>query len=254
MIIILTVLLLSIVLILLIIHHYKDKFIDNKINLVNFKNIHYNKDIYVIASGSSCNFIDKSFFSNKITIGVNQVYKKFDVNYIVRKDYKLIHETIKNLKNNQILFISKGSEGNDNINNKLLIEKQYNNFNNIVVYDHNINKLDINEKIIKNLTKNQLLTSHSTITTAIYLAWYMGAKNIILVGHDCGTINNKSNFDSYHNDTSREQKNENDYIKWLNKIENQTIKLKKYLYKYYNCNVHSINPFVSFRLEGNKFK
>ena len=45
-------------------------------DLKYYKNIHKDKDIYVIGSGSSCDFIDNSFFDNKITIGINQVYKK----------------------------------------------------------------------------------------------------------------------------------------------------------------------------------
>ena len=39
--------------------------------LEEFKNIHINEDIYVIGSGSSLNYIDKSFFENKITIFMN---------------------------------------------------------------------------------------------------------------------------------------------------------------------------------------
>ena len=96
--------------------------------------------------------------------------------------------------------------------------------------------------------------SHSTITSGIYLAAYMGAKNIILVGHDCGTIDGQSNFTDYHTNESRLQKTEACYNKWLSKIELDTIVLKKFLKDKYGCNVYSLNPFVSFRLEGHNFK
>ena len=39
----------------------------------NFLDIHKNEDIYIICSGKSCDFIDESFFKNKITLGINQV-------------------------------------------------------------------------------------------------------------------------------------------------------------------------------------
>jgi hypothetical protein len=34
----------------------------------------------------------------------------------------------------------------------------------------------------------------------MHLAAYMGAKNIILIGHDCGTLNGEPNFKDYHTD------------------------------------------------------
>ena len=45
------------------------------------------------------------------------------------------------------------------------------------------------------------MVSRSTVTSAIHLAAYMSAKNIILVGHDCGFINNKSNIEPQLNRT-----------------------------------------------------
>ena len=41
---------------------------------------------------------------------------------------------------------------------------------------------------------NKLIVSGSTITTAIHLAAHMGAKYIILLGHDCGTLDGENNF------------------------------------------------------------
>jgi len=85
----------------------------------------------------------------------------------------------------------------------------------------------------------------------------MGAKNIILVGHDCGTINGEPNFKNYHNEQTYKiahSRGKTDYIIWLRQIEAQTIVIKNLLKKKYNCNIYSINPFVSLNLEGNIFK
>ena len=78
--------------------------------LKNFKNIHKNEDIYVLASGKSVDFIDNSFFENKIIIGINQAYKKIQCQYLVRKESKFIEEIIKKNKDT-IHFISKGNCG-----------------------------------------------------------------------------------------------------------------------------------------------
>ena len=50
--------------------------------LTELKNIYQDKDIWIIAGGSSMNFIDPSFYDNKITIGLNHVYKK-NINVVI---------------------------------------------------------------------------------------------------------------------------------------------------------------------------
>ena len=84
----------------------------------------------------------------------------------------------------------------------------------------------------------------------------MKAINIILLGHDCGLIDNESNFTNYHTkDTlsiSWKNKPQEQYNNWLNIIENQTIILKKFL-KENNVNVMSINLFINFNLEGHSY-
>lgn len=227
------------------------------LKLTEFKDKHKNSDIYIIASGKSCDFIDNSFFSNKITIGINQTYKKLIPTYLLRKEFKLLNEIISNDKlQNTTHFISAGDCGSLNIKNKKQIDLLDNNKKkNICVYDHNKNE-HFNTTIPK-LTDNQLYVSYSTITTAIYLAYYMGAKNIILVGHDCGLIDNKSNFNSYHTEETLKicwkGDSQSQYNNWLNKIENQTIILKEFL-KDKNINVVSLNPFINFNLEGHNYK
>lgn len=209
-----------------------------------FKNIHKNEDIYIIASGKSIDFIDKSFFDNKILIGINQSYKYIMPKYLVRKEHEFIDIVLKNTDENVLHFISKGNCGGL----KKLISNNYKNKENIIIYNHNQNIHDLKELP----EDNKLVVSYSTITTGIHLAAYMGAKNIILVGHDCGTINGESNFKCYYDNNINADKNIN-YYNWLKEISSHTVKLKKLLKQKYNCNVLSLNPFVNLRLENNKF-
>jgi uncharacterized Rossmann fold enzyme len=122
----------------------------------------------------------------------------------------------------------------------------------IICYDHDKNNRNVNTLP----DKNKLVVSYSTITTGIHLAAYMGAKNIILVGHDCGKIDGECNFEGYHTDATYKIAHKNgkkDYNTWLNKIESQTIKLKTLLKEKYGCNIYSLNPFINFNLEGHTF-
>jgi hypothetical protein len=209
-----------------------------------FKNIHNGEDIYVIAAGKSVDFIDKSFFDNKILIGVNLTYKYVMPKYLVRKEHLNIDYAINNTTQDVIHFISKGNCGGL----VKFIEDKYKNRDNIIIYNHDRNIHDL----IKLPEDDKLVVSFSTITTAIHLAAYMGAKNIILVGHDCGTINGESNFKTYYDNVPKPSAEFN-YNEWLKQISSQTESLKKLLKDKYNCNVLSLNPFVNFRMEGNIF-
>ena len=216
-----------------------------------YKNIHKDKDIYILASGKSVDFIDNSFFNNKIIIGVNQAFKKINCTYLLRKEGQLLEEII-NKNKNTIHFVSNGSGGGNNNLNYNYIKN--NNIKNVIVYQHNINNCNVPDKLPDD---DKLLVSYSTITTAIHLAAYMGAKNIILIGHDCGTLNGEPNFKDYHTDKTYKivwKNGKKDYINWLSKIENQTIKVKKLLKEKYKCNIYSLNPFINFNLEGNIYK
>ena len=104
--------------------------------------------------------------------------------------------------------------------------------NNLVVYKHNN---------VYELLNNRLVVSYSTITTAIHLVALMGAFNIILVGHDCGILDNKCNTLNYHTKKTYKicwENGEDDYKNCLPKIENYTTKLKNILKKIYDCNTY----------------
>jgi len=221
--------------------------------LKKFLNIHQGLDIYIVASGKSLDFFDLTFLENKISIGINQIYKKIKTNYLIIKDLFAIKKCIKFLKDDQFLFISKGNFGESNELNKIFIENNYKK-NNIIVFDHEKNKHRIKEYPEN---KDHLIVSHSTITSAIHLAAYMGAKNIILIGHDCGSINGEFNCSFYHDENTYKIAWKNgieDYKEWLTSIEKDTIRIKKIIKEKYNCNLYSLNPFINFNLEGNIYE
>jgi hypothetical protein len=224
------------------------------LDLDNFKNIHIGQDIYIIASGPSLDFINPSFFDNKITIGINQVYKKVRPTYLLRKEAQLIESITQEIPN-IIHFISNGSSGSQKNDNKTTCETLLTQNENLKIccFEHNKNIHTLPDI----LPEKGIVVSYSTITSAIHLAAYMGAKNILLIGHDCGSLDNKINFNGYHTPETLSivWPNEKEYLKWVSRdIEKDTIKLKKLLKEKYNTEVYSINPFINFGLEGHIYK
>ena len=216
------------------------------------KNVHINKDVWILASGSSMNFISDSFFDNKITIALNRVCKYFQSSYIVFKEFNLeLHKQILTNKSAKIIC-SKHRYGN--------LGEPINNFDFDYYFFEHTSQVgrqgipdgwpDVNEI---NTTHDNIVVSYSTITSALHIAAYMGAKNIIICGHDCGTIDGKSTIDGYYDDTKPQHGNEENYISWLGEIENHTVLVSEKLKEIYGCNIHSLNPFVNFNFEGRNY-
>ena len=237
-------------------------------NIKELKNLHKGKDLWVLGSGPSLNFIDSSFFENKILIGLNRVYKfvdcKFD--YVLIKDLpyfeKIDKEMFKN--SNFKLVMSKMQYGDFKKKPNIYSEEHY-------IFDHpeKINEEPDLSAIRKDSDK--LVVGHSTITSAIHFAAYLGAKNIILVGHDCGMIDNESNVTGYNKGTLEVWNKTYAKYGWVadpsgpapsmkavtmdlvSKFERQTCAVSKKITKEYGCNIHSLNPFINLNLEGHTY-
>ena len=205
--------------------------------ITELKNIHEGHDIYVVASGASAGFIEPSFFDNKLAIGVNQVWRRFpNLDYIVRKDSNTMESA--RLAKKMLDFKLIVSEHNCGT---LKYEK---NSDADYYFEHLDNKL---EKIdLSVIGTDKIVVSYSTITRAIHIAAYMGAANIILVGHDCGMLDGKANFPGYPEPPTGKPF----YDQFIGMIEPATLALRAKIQAFYDCNIYSLNPFINFGLEG----
>lgn len=207
------------------------------------KDIHKGHDVYVIASGASAGFVDPEFFRNKYTIGVNDVWKRFYyLDYIVRKDANRMTGTADFCRHTGTkLIVSKYNAGNFNSGLNDLKHADY-------VFEH-----DNNEHTSVNLDvvgTDKIIVSYSTITSAIHLAAYMGAENIIIVGHDCGLLDGKMNMDEYPTSPFGDKF----YSKFISVIEPQTKAVRQRIKDVYGCNLYSLNPFLNFGLEDHIYE
>lgn len=205
------------------------------------KDIYSGYDIYVVASGASAGFIDPSFFNNKLAIGVNEVWKRFaNMDYVVRKESKWMSAAI--AASRQFGFKLIVSQHNCGM---LKYEK---NTGADYYFEHLDNGLqDIDLSVVGT---DKIVVSYSTITSAIHVAAYVGAANIILVGHDCGTLDGNTNIAGYAEALHGAQF----YREFLKVIEPQTVALRAKLKEVYGCNLYSLNPFVNFGLEGHEYE
>ena len=218
-----------------------------------FKNLHnkyLDKDIYVVSGGPSLNHIDKSFFDNKIVLGVNDIFRYFKCDYVVVKDCNeepRFTTLVKELEEKDIrLIYSQYYKGyKEKGINKCTNPNSY-------IFKHNPREQHFDTEI-SNLKDDEMIVSRSTVTTAIHIAAYMGAKNIILCGHDGCEIDGKMYYDEYVKKDWKSASNWDGIKGFLSNMERETIILKQALNSQ-GINVCSMNPFINLRLEGTKFE
>ena len=211
---------------------------------VELKNIHKGEDIWIIASGPSMNFVSPDFFANKISIGVNRVNIKFHCDYLVAKDPSGLNELEGNQQEAK-LILSKWAYGNPGSKLNSASKEHW-------IFDHPAKPAEKPDTSV--IGTDFIVVSHSTITSAIHLAAYMGAKNIIICGHDCGAINGMVSIKDYYANSAPIQQTDAGYFKWLGHIEKHTVQVCGVLKSHYDVNIHSLNPFINLNLEGNHFE
>ena len=136
---------------------------------------------------------------------------------------------------------------------KVIDVTKYKNTERLCVYNHypnNIQKINLSAFGREDF----LCVSFSTITTSIHFAYHIGAKNIILVGVDHGTLDGKHTFDGYYKNIKESPwGNWDQYKSWLKQLNKDTIAIKKRINQL-GTNVYSLNPFINFSLEGHKYE
>lgn len=208
------------------------------------KNRHAGQDIWIIAAGASLNHVDPAFFAGKIAIGLNQVFKKFPCSYLVRKESMFSAEAF---ATGIPLILSKHDTGSHRGPLNSVPGPAY-------YFDHPDNVGVPLDCITP--TGDQIIVSASTITSAMHVAAYMGAANILLCGHDCGTLDGKAAFDNYYQPGELERAAERGHIycKWLRDIECQSILVRDRLREVYGCRIYSLNPFIGLGIEGHRYE
>lgn len=212
---------------------------------VLLKNRHPGETLYVLGSGPSLDYFPETFFDHRTAIGCNYVYRRFPVRYTVAKELPLA-DMAESAQAGAIPVVSRHAYGNKNYPAPVrdLTEHHF-------VFEHQTNMhTGVNWDV---LGTDELVVSYSTITSAIHLAAYMGARLILLCGAETGTIDGRQNFEGY----TRAVPNAEEaawYVGFLQQIRQQTITLRDKLRQVYGCDVMTLSPFVNWTHEGRTFQ
>jgi hypothetical protein len=197
------------------------------------------EDVWIIASGPTAGMIEPGFFDGKMTIGVNRVWKRFDVTFCVIKEGEAAEEAY---QAGRRVIVSQHHCGQ--------LGYRLNEIDGGVEdgrawwFEHLDNQLEQVDLSI--VGGDQIVVSYSTITSAMHIAAYMGGRIIILLGHDCGLLDGQRNYEGYGAPT---MKSMDKYAEWLTKIEPQSLAVREKLREVYGVMVYSLNH-PEFRTRG----
>jgi hypothetical protein len=217
-------------------------------NISALKNAHKNEDIYVLGSGATLNFINPIFFKNKITICVNEVGQEYlpKTKYVLTKHHPEAIKHAEKMPRTKVI-VSFGDCGNQ-------YAKTLPDLPNLYGFYHKQNMCE-HARVDRDWPDQEagLYVSWSSITSAMHFAAYLGAKNIILVGHDCGELDGQTWVKNYGyefgNQSDMAEAKQRNYA-----FEVQSIAVKQKLKNLYECDIYSLNPFINYNLEGISYR
>jgi hypothetical protein len=202
---------------------------------------HHGETIWVLGSGSSLNFIQPEFFDDKVCVTVNFVGKTFGLKsfYAYSNYHAYDVET----------FFGEGLITAVMLSKDTLTQQPWPGEvpDNVALSSaHNFNPPGSSwDPYRMPPPEGQIVYGSSSIHGATHLAAHLGAAHIVLVGADCGVIDDNINVDNYPLPTQQYS---------LRVWNDHSVVLKRWLAERYGVTVYSLNPFINLNLEGHKFE
>jgi hypothetical protein len=206
----------------------------------DIQNRHVGDTAWVFGSGATLDFLSPDFFRDKLIVSTNTGAFEFGVtpDYVFTHHHSKVKELPSAFPNtvfvmNRFDYPSRDIYGAER--------------DNVIIHDpktvtNSHDKFDP-YGADKPAHVHQLVFGSTSAHGAMHLAAYVGAKNIVLVGVDCGLLDDRVNFEKYASTTQRP------FTVWNRHLA----LMRDWLRDTYGVNTYSLNPFVNLHLEGHTF-
>jgi hypothetical protein len=209
--------------------------------LTDLKEVHQGETIWVLGSGASLNYVDPEFFDDKTVVTVNWVGRTFGLkSFYAYSNYHAVDVKEHFGAGLRVAVML----ARDTLTNNAWPGEVPENvaLSESVSYHPPGSSWDPYRMPPPD---GQVVYGSSSIHGATHLAAHLGASSIIMVGADCGWIDDEINIAGYPQPT------EGMSLKVWNR---HTVILKKWLMERYGVRIYSLNPFVNLNLEGHTFR
>lgn len=217
-------------------------------NLSDLRGAAAGEDVYVIGSGASLDLIDPAFLDERVTVGVNRIGLTWrPVSYTVTKYHEVAAEVAVAFPD-QPVIAPRYQHGNHDHGQAGDLP------GNVVIFDHLTNPAESFE-IDRDWPEDGLVVSWSTITTAMHFAAHLGARTILMLGHDCGALRGREHMARYPAaGAPGTWSPARDEMAWLEYVQRDSIAVRQRLRERYGARVYSVSPFLGLNRDGEPFE
>lgn len=205
----------------------------------DFQDKHAGETIWVLGSGKTLDFVDRTFFDGKTVVATNQAWKgKADHAYVCSNHWGtepaawLVLPEVEDVPPQDAYRGPKPDS--DNVLFVPTIPQKYSDFR---------PGRDWPEE-------GRLVVGPTSFHLSLHWAVWLGAAHIVLVGADCGVIDGRNNLDGYY--TPEIEKSEAHHFHhrlWERTLNEMAAKIRSL-----GVSVHSLNPWTTLGLEGHSWE
>jgi len=200
----------------------------------DFENLHAGQTIWVLGSGGTLNFVSSSFFDDKIVVATNHSWRgKADHAYVCSNHWNVDAQgwlVIPEVEQVPAQDAHPDRPCGDNVVFVPTIEQKYANFTPWRDWPEH----------------GRFIVGPTSLHLSMHWALWLGAAHIVLVGADCGVIDEKERMDGYVPPANADAIPQHSHHRlWERKLAEIAAKIRTY-----GVSVHSLNPWVTLNLEG----
>lgn len=204
----------------------------------DFEGKHAGETIWVMGSGKTLDYIDRSFFDDKTVVATNH-------SWMGKADHAYVCSNHWNVEGRGWLIIpereqvpSEDAHGVKPTSSNVVfiptIEQRYSDFDPARDWPDD----------------GRFVVGPTSLHLSMHWAVWLGAAHIVLVGADCGVIDGENNRVGYYAPANNGQLEQHAHHRlWQTKLEQMAHKIRSL-----GVSVHSLNPWVTFGLEGHRWE
>lgn len=204
-------------------------------------------DAYILGSGATVNYIDKDFFTGKDVIAVNLAAHRMGIYETARvitfTHYHYDALDMADAYPDSLVYAPQGHQGFAGQPQDEVLRP------NIIYFEHYPTHVDFHP-VVNGWPENGLLMGSSSLHGAMHLACKRGAANIILVGADCGILDEETNVRGHRLTDVPTADPDALLARWDAHLR----QVKDVLVQAYGVRIYSLNPFVNPNLEGHSWR
>jgi len=212
--------------------------------IAHFKNMWAGQPVFVFGSGKSLDYLDANLFDGKPCVTTNHVGQRWGLSgyFVVSHHYEAGERYRQSGEANPIICPDRDTTNlemapipdGDGVFRFAASRQRFAGF----AVEHHWPA-----------DPDTLVTGSTGLHSAMHFAQYAGASHIILVGADCGRLDDEVNFTNYAlNDGMFSGPTQDSWVAWEQHNRQVANKLRSL-----GCPVYSLNPFINFGLEGHRF-